>query len=191
MESMPISAIGRSTSRQFFHCRGFSLLELLVVVVIVATFVGAAVLSIGIAGDNRDLEQETFRLKSLLNLLREEALMQNRDYGVLFSATGYRFYVYDYVLQTWVEPAGDTLLAGRSVDGLLELALRVEDRDIVLDEGFETDELGNPLPQVMILSSGEMTPFEADVFRPFVEEARVRLRAELDGTIEISSGEPF
>ena len=182
MESMRTLAIGRSTSRR---CRGVTLLELLVVVTIVAFFVGAAVLSIGIAGDNRDLEQASFRLKTVLDLVREEALMQNRDFGVLFSAKGYRFYIYDYQLQTWVEPLGDTLLGETLIDDPMELELVVEDRDVVLDEEFDIDPLGNPQPQIMILSSGEMTPFQATVFRPFDDEARVTLEAEIDGTREM------
>ena len=79
-------------------CRGFSLLELLVVVVIIGLFAGAAVYSftMSIVGNDPQVEQETQRLRSLIDLLREEGLMQSRDYGVLFTETGYRFYIYDY-----------------------------------------------------------------------------------------------
>lgn len=155
---------------------------------IIAIFVGMAVLSIGVAGDDRDLRQESFRLKSLLDLAREEALMQSRDFGIFFSATGYRFYIYDYAQLAWVEPIGDELFRERSLQDSLSFELVVEGRDIVLPDEFERDALSDPMPQVMILSSGEVTPFEAAVVRPFADD-RVELRAELDGTIEIASNE--
>jgi general secretion pathway protein H len=168
-----------------YASRGFSLLELLVVVAIVAIFIGAAVLSIGVAGDDRDVRQETFRLKSILDLVREEALMQNRDFGVLFSASGYRFYIYDYQQLAWVTPLADNLLAARGLRGQLNLELTVEGRDVALETEFDDDDgMSEPEPQIMLLSSGEVTPFQATLFRPF-DDARSVLRAELDGTIEI------
>jgi len=189
---MPTLATGHSTSRPAWRgaqarkhsSRGFSLLELLVVVAIVAIFIGAAVLSIGVAGDDRDVRQETFRLKSILDLVREEALMQNRDFGVLFSASGYRFYIYDYQQLAWVTPLADNLLVARGLRGELNLELTVEGRDVALDAEFDDDGLSDPEPQIMLLSSGEVTPFQATLFRPF-DDARSVLRAELDGTIEI------
>lgn len=187
---MPTLATGRWTRQSprpgKRSSRGFSLLELLVVVTIVAIFVGAAVLSIGVAGDDRDVQQETFRLKSLLNLVREEALMQNRDFGVLFSASGYRFYIYDYQELTWVLPLADNLLSPRNLREQLNLELIVEGRDIALASEFDDAGLAEPEPQIMLLSSGEVTPFEATLFRPF-DDARVVLRAELNGKMEIGN----
>lgn len=189
---MPTSATGRSRTEPHKpgspSNAGFTLLELLVVVTIIAIFLGVAVLSIGLASDNRDLQQELFRLKSVLDLVREEALMQNRDFGVLFSATGYRFYVYDYEQLAWVEPLADNLLTERPLRGPVDVELTVEGRKIVLDRAFEPEALSDPMPQIMILSTGEITPFEAALVRPF-DAARVELTAEIDGTIEIQDRE--
>ena len=63
-----------------------------------------------------------------MNLLREEALMQSRDFGVEFAENGYRFYVYDYQQLRWILPLGDNLLAARELVEPVNVDLRVEDR---------------------------------------------------------------
>jgi general secretion pathway protein H len=198
--SMQTSATGISIRRTARHSlranRGFSLLELLVVVTIIGIFAGVAVLSMGVLGSDRTIEREALRLKSLMELVREEAVMQSRDFGVLFGEDGYRFYTYDYQQLKWVPPSDDKLFAEHALEAPLNMTLRVEDRDLVLetperdsaDEG-DTAEKGDsargPEPQVLILSSGEMTPFEADIYRDFTG-GRFVLTAGLDGQIEIT-----
>jgi general secretion pathway protein H len=166
-------------------CRGFSLLELLVVVVIIGILAGAVVLSIGVVGNDRVIEQEVTRLRGLIELLREEALMQSRDFGVLFSETGYRFYVYDYQQQIWAQPTGDRLLAERSLPEPLNLALTLEERELRLEPTLDQQANEEPEPQIMILASGEVTPFQAAVFRSLTS-GRFILTAELNGSLEVT-----
>jgi general secretion pathway protein H len=163
---------------------GFSLIELLVVVVIIGVFAGAAVLSVGVVGSDRELEREVFRLRTLLELLHEEAVMQNRDYGVLFSETGYRFYIFDNETLLWFDPVDDRFLAARQLEPV-SLALSLEDRDVALDIEFESETLEEPVPQVVLLSSGEITPFEAEFYRE-LNGGRFVLSAEFDGSLDVS-----
>ena len=58
---------------------------MLIVVVIIGLIASAALFSINIVDNERHLDREAQRLRSLLELLREEALMQAREYAVLFS----------------------------------------------------------------------------------------------------------
>jgi general secretion pathway protein H len=166
--------------------RGFSLLELLVVIAIIAIFVGAVVLEVGTAsGMDHETEREAARLKNVVDLAREEALLQTRDLGVFFTRSAYRFYVYDHGLQAWGPPLDDRLLTEHAIDERLTLALVVEDRELVLPETFATEDDEAPEPQVLVLSSGEITPFEARIaFDPDVGEHV--LTAELTGATEIT-----
>jgi general secretion pathway protein H len=164
---------------------GFSLIELLVVVVIIGIFAGAAVLSLGIVGNDRDIEREVFRLQTLLELISEEAVLQNRDYGIEFSETGYRFYLYDPETFLWFEPANDRFLSQRTLDFPLSLGLTLEDREITLDIEFEEDEVDEPEPQVIVLASGEMTPFDVSFYRD-LNGGQFHLSAEINGSVKIS-----
>ncbi|MCZ6584914.1 MAG: type II secretion system minor pseudopilin GspH [Gammaproteobacteria bacterium] len=184
---MPISATGIWTKRSPLrrYRGGFSFIELLVVVVIIAVFAGATILSVGTLGSDREIDREVFRLRTLLELLRDEAVMQNRSYGVLFSETGYRFYIYDPQRLLWFEPIDDRFLRERLLQEPLSLGLRLEDRDITLDREFEPEALEAPEPQVVLLASGEMTPFEAAFYRD-LNGGRILLSAALNGTLEVS-----
>ena len=85
---MPTSVTGISTSSPAARAaqRGFSLLELLVVVAIIGILVGAVVLSVNVVGSDREVEQETRRLQGLIDLLHEDSLMQSRDYGLMLTS---------------------------------------------------------------------------------------------------------
>ena len=165
--------------------RGFSLIELLVVVFIIGLFAGAAVLSLNVVGVDRELEREALRLQGLLDTLMDEAVLQTRDYGVLFTNNGYRFFVYDYPTLGWLDPAGDEFLREHRLTEPLAMTLFLEDREVVLDPEYEPEFGQQPQPQVMLLASGEITPFEARLFRD-PAGGRYLLEGTLDGSLEVT-----
>src|SRR5690348_13968912 len=60
---------------------GFTLLELLVVLVVVAIMVSMAMLSFGVLGRDRQAEEETRRFWTVLQQAREESELQAEDLG--------------------------------------------------------------------------------------------------------------
>jgi general secretion pathway protein H len=174
---------------------GFTLIEVLVVIIIVGIISAVVLLSLGIVGDDRGLQTEARRMSSLIELATDEAIMQGRDFGLEFTQTGYRFVEYDPLLDEWHEVVGDDMMRRRQLEEGMELELVLEDRVVELYEApAETDreEEDSPrsdmtddyLPHVLILSSGDVTPFNLAIVRP-ADDAEVSLAMNLAGKIEI------
>ena len=185
MSTPAVTSASTSTTKAKRGAPGFSLIELLVVVAIIGLFAGVAVLSLNIVGADRELEREAFRLESLLNTLMDEAVLQTRDYGVLFTRNGYRFFVYDYQTPGWLDPVTDEFLREHRLSDPLQLTLFLEDREIELEAEYEPDVGQQPQPQVVLLASGEITPFEAALFRDPLG-GRYIIQGMLDGSLEVT-----
>ena len=85
--------------------RGFTLIELLVVLVIIGCLVGLAVFSTGIAGPSRELNNEAERLAGLIGVLVDEAVLDNREYGLRLENDRYQVLRFDEAKARW-EPVG-------------------------------------------------------------------------------------
>lgn len=183
--------------RRSTNFRGFTLIELLVVIVILGISVAAVLPSLGLLRDDRDLDREARRAAALIELAAEEAAMQSRDYGLRFGLHGYRFYEQDPLTGAWVALAGDDMLRERSLPEDLRFSLRLESRDIRLFESIEGDRPPRdpddgpdpgPTPHVLLLSSGDATPFELTLTRDF-DDLRMELTGDFLGRVEVTSEE--
>lgn len=129
--------------------RGFSLIELLVVVVIVAVLALAVTLSVAGSAD-RQLARETDRFESLLRLACEKAEQSGREIGVDVGTGGFGFRL--LAGDTWQDPDAEGELRSRAwLDGV-RVALMREGHGVDLDAR-------NAPPEIVCFSSGEMTPF--------------------------------
>jgi general secretion pathway protein H len=135
---------------------GFTLIEILIVVVIIGVVSAGILLTVSLTGRDRDLERESDRLYSLINYAREQGELQTREYGILFQEDGYEFLVYDALLSLWRDPTEDDAFHARKLPDGLAVQLLVEGRPVVLRRPADAHD---KTPQVMIYSDGDLTSF--------------------------------
>lgn len=126
------------------HCRGFTLLELMIVIVVIGVLLGMVSV---VSGPNplRQARHEALAMAGMIQQLRERAVLDGEEYGIRLSDHGYRamrldargwepmaaFYRWPENIRLHFEQDGHVLVLGA-------------------DEG---------LPQLLMLSSDETSAF--------------------------------
>ena len=137
------------TTQAIREARGFSLIELLVVVVIIAVLALAVTLSVAGSAD-RQLLRETDRFEGLVRLACERAEQSGREIGVDVGTGGFSFR--QLAGDKWQDAESEGEFRARAwLDGM-RVALSREGRSV--DLGTR-----DAPPQIVCFSSGEMTPF--------------------------------
>ena len=131
---------------------GFSLLEILVVLTILAVLTGTVMLSFTGAESEQALKGSAERLAMRIELARQHSLTRNREWGIYVEEAAYRFAEFDPEQQVWIEK-NERPFNENDLPDLVGLSLDLEEYDSL---PFEEDD---ELPQILIFSSGEITPF--------------------------------
>lgn len=182
---------------------GFSLIELLVTVVVIAIAVGFIVPKLNWIRSTPAIEKPIRELASLIELARDEAALQGRNFGIRFYREGYQIFELEPDSGVWITIEDDDLLVGEAYGESFIASLVMEERDIELEEpDRETDDsdsddppilddFGVPLstaselPHIVILASGEVTPF-AFALEALDEDAFVRLDGDFLGSLTLT-----
>jgi general secretion pathway protein H len=175
---------------------GFSLIEILVVIVIIGIVMSIAMLSITLAGGDNQLREEARRMVSLVDVARDESLLQGREFGLELMQAAYRFVEFDPLTRQWSEIIGDDTLRLRQLPEELELELFVEDRRVMLKSDptrMTSEEEDRPgieryAPHVLIYSSGDMSPFEVHFVRR-IDDGLIAVQGDMAGMLEIVTPE--
>lgn len=132
---------------------GFTLLELVVVLALIGVILGFARLSLGDGGAAARLEHDARTLAAALRLAQEEAVLDEREFGLRLAADGYAFM--RLVDRHWQPLKDAQALRPRYLDGERRLALSIDGQVVPLPDALQQVDR----PQVFLLSSGEATPF--------------------------------
>jgi general secretion pathway protein H len=153
-----------------------------VVVVIIAIIASVAVLSVNALGRDTQIGDETRRLNGLIGMVREQAEMEGRDYGLRLEEGKYDFLLFDVRRNDWLTISEDKLLRPRELPAGLRLRLWLEGREIVLRP--PADRKKPRPPQITLLSSGDITAFDLKIVREGSDH-EARITADAAGKIEV------
>jgi len=149
------------------RAQGFTLVEILVVVVIMAIVIGMAVLSINVTGHDQQIDQEGRRIEGLLSLLHDRALIEGRDFGMRIQPVGYDFEYYDTRRGRWFPLEQEREFRKRDLPKGLSFQLELDSVVVVLkpvDPNLK-DDTAPPPPQIAIAASGDASPFRLTLIR--------------------------
>lgn len=143
---------------------GFTLIEVLVTLFIIGVLAGVAVLRMGSADQDEVVDREAQRLRHLMGMARDEALIGNSEWALEIAGDGYGFLRLDRDTDRWARVEAPPFVAHTLPEGFT-LRLSVEGRDRVgaMDARTLSRRTAGPRPALLFLSSGEMTPFRLDV----------------------------
>ncbi|KEI72285.1 prepilin-type N-terminal cleavage/methylation domain-containing protein [Endozoicomonas elysicola] len=156
--------------------RGFTLIEMLVVVIIVGVLLGITLLSPITGSIHKVIQGEATRLQVLFDQVRDKALIENIHYGFSVDSEGYyRWWVLPAESQDWVA-LEQSPFQPRLMPETLSLSLEsIED-----SRPFDTDEAS---PSVVFYSDYQVTPFRLRIIP--VENRKQSLYLLTDGLSDI------
>lgn len=148
---------------------GFTLIEILVVLVVVGLLASLAVISLGDGGRQRELENEVRDLFLLMQTASEQAILNNQEIGLLLDDNEYEFLLYNEENGEW-ERKQERLFASRQFPDWMTVTEFIENDQPRLASDDE-----KPRPDVVFFSSGEVTPFELEFTIGSVSDRRHRI----------------
>lgn len=178
--------------------RGFTLLEVLMVVLLVGIISSVVMLSINSGGEQRQLREESDRLATLLEQASSEAVMQNQEFGLRLTDHGYVFLCLDEAKQRWAACKDEVFRERELADGLEIRMLRQSQLKGLPSSGKADDQKdageddGKRLtPDLFLLSSGEASAGSIELRVAATPEVKSEISVDEIGRVRLTGeGEP-
>jgi len=181
------------------NAKGFTLLEVMLVLALVGMIsIGVVMTLPSSASLNKNSQWHAQRLASLIELVQDQALITNKEFGIEFAEQGYRFARYSLQDKKWQAFSNaringditipDTITVEYALLGNVWDEIEQEDSDPFLEKAYlvEDEEQEKAIkPQVFIMSSGEVTPFSYRFYNSSNEKDKMTLTVNMSGQIEL------
>lgn len=140
--------------------KGFTLVEIMIVVFIIGILSVAAIMALGRGTTSERARDSALELKSLLSAAEQEALLSQSQVGILFHNKGYSFAKFDTKKQVWQRLEKDRSLgSAHRLPHDVELTVTVAGHDTVP----ASSNSHNISPQLIVSPEGSQTPFAVGV----------------------------
>ena len=157
------------------HCsqQGFTLIEVMLVIVLVGVMISAVQFTFSSSKPEQILQQNSARFAGIFDVAAEYGLLNNVELGLFVKENTYQFLGYDGV--QWSPIADNPLFEEFTLPDNVEISLQLDDLPIeeplLFDSSLliteedtdsffeEEDEEKKIIPQVYMLSGGDITPF--------------------------------
>lgn len=158
--------------------QGFTLIEVMLVIVVVGIMVAAIQINFTSNKPEALLRQESVRFANVFNLAADYGLLNNIELGLYVDKSSYQFVGFDGV--KWTPLPDNDMLAAYELPQLVNLTLMFDDLPIetpsLVDralftpdddslEAMKNDAIDGAapiIPQVYLLSGGDITPFRME-----------------------------
>ncbi|WP_394204317.1 type II secretion system minor pseudopilin GspH [Shewanella waksmanii] len=151
--------------------RGFTLLEVLLVALLMGLTAAAVTLSLSGADRQQELNRLAKQFMATTEMALDETVLSGQFVGIVVDDASYEYVIYDE--GKWKPLQADRMLTVREMEYGIELDLLLEGLPLVqedeedsswfdepLIEPSEEDKKKFPEPQIMLFPSGEMSSFE-------------------------------
>ena len=131
--------------------RGFTLIEVLVVIVLIAIIMSTVMAGFVGIDEQQEVEGYVERMVTRIEMARDRAVQRNREWGIYVERDTLAFAEFDERNGEWI-PRHER--AYQHEDG------EADYRYDVKVEAYQGDSDEEELPDIILFSSGEVTPFE-------------------------------
>lgn len=147
---------------EFHSSTGFTLIEVLVVLIIMGIIVSFISLSVSIFTNTSKAKEMATNLIEMIKFAEQQAILQPAQIGIVFNNNTYSFYQFvineNTQLNQWKEITGITALKTQMIPKNLNLTISTPKST----ENLLTDREAIQ-PKIIIFSSGEITPFTINI----------------------------
>lgn len=189
--------------------KGYTLLELLIVIFIIGVVVSFAGLSLSGGTRSYEVKSAAKRLYAVTNLALEEAILTNSQLGLSFDIDMasedisslrylYQWLIYDTEEQRWVPITEHDVLGDKQLPEAIHLELEVEGQNLIIggkkekksmfasikidDEEEDSDKVELE-PDIYFFSSGELVAFRIKISDDEPESPVFQIKGDMIGKI--------